>query len=135
MRPATLARREGSAAFLRTALRVDGWSTGIFGGVLLAGAGVLRDPLGLPVGWSIAFGVVMVGGALALLALARRPVVSARHARAVVAVNALSAAGMIGLAGTNVLALTGPGVAFLLVGAAAVASFAGLESAGLRRLG
>lgn len=77
----------------------------------------------------------MVGGALALLMLARRSVVSARHARAVVAVNALSAVGMIGLAGTNVLALTGPGEAFLLVGAAAVAIFAGLESAGLRRLG
>ncbi|MFI9413275.1 hypothetical protein [Nocardia gamkensis] len=42
---------------------------------------------------------------------------------------------MIGPAGANVLALTGPGVAFLLVGAAAVAIFAGLESAGLRRLG
>ncbi|MFE7745509.1 hypothetical protein [Nocardia sp. NPDC057455] len=135
MRPATLARRGGDAAFLRSALRVDGWSTGIFGGVLLAGAEMLRDPLGLPVGWSIAFGVVMVGGALALLTIARRPVVSARHARAVVAINALSAGGMIVLAGANVLALTGLGVAFLLVGAAAVALFAGLEFAGLRRLG
>jgi hypothetical protein len=83
---------------------------------------------------SIVFGVVMVGGALALLSIARRPAISARHARAVVAVNALSAVGMLGLAGSDVLALTGLGVAFLLVGAAAVASFAGLEFAGLRRL-
>jgi hypothetical protein len=50
MRTTTLADR---AAFLRAALRVDGWSTGVFGGVLLAGAGLLRDPLGLPIGWSI----------------------------------------------------------------------------------
>lgn len=130
----TPARRDG-AAFLRSALRVDGWSTGIFGGLLLAGAGLLRDPLGLPIGWSIAFGVVMLGGALALLMIARRPEVPARHAQVVVAVNVLSAVGMTGLAGSDVLALTGLGLAFLLVGAAVVATFAGLEFAGLRRLG
>ncbi|MEU2040692.1 hypothetical protein [Nocardia niwae] len=123
-----------SAVFLRSALRVDGWSTGIFGGLLLAGAGLLRDPLGLPMSWSIAFGVVMVGGASALLTIARRAEVPARHGQVVVAVNALSAVGMIGLAGSGVLALTGLGVAFLLVGAAAVATFAGLELAGLGRL-
>ncbi|MBF6165018.1 hypothetical protein IU486_09560 [Streptomyces gardneri] len=135
MTPTTLAGPGRSAAFLRSALRVDGWSTGIFGGVLLAGAGSLRGPLGLPIGWSIPFGVVMLGGALALLSIARRPVIRARHARAVVAVNALSAVGMIGLAGSGVLALTGLGVVFLLIGAATVATFAGLECAGLRELG
>ncbi|MGY2116917.1 hypothetical protein ACW9HR_23700 [Nocardia gipuzkoensis] len=132
MRTTTLADRTG---FLRAALRVDGWSTRVFGGLLLAGAGLLRDPLGLPTGMSIVFGVVMVGGALTLLSIARRPAISARHAQAVVVVNALSAVGMLGLAGSDVLALTGLGVVFLLVGAAAVASFAGLELAGLRRLG
>ncbi|WP_280256060.1 hypothetical protein [Nocardia abscessus] len=135
MSTTTLADRRSGAAFLRAALRVDGWSTGVFGGVLLAGAGLLRDPLGLPIGWSIVFGVVMVGGALALLSIARRPAISVCRAQAVVAVNALSAVGMLGLAGSDVLALTGLGVAFLLVGAATVASFAGLEFAGLRRLG
>ncbi|MEV6323900.1 hypothetical protein AB0M45_22300 [Nocardia sp. NPDC051787] len=135
MRPTTLAGRSGNATFLRTALTVDGWSTGIFGGVLVAGAAFLRDPIGLPIAWSIPFGVVMLGGALVLLMIARSPVISARHAQAVVAVNALSAAGMIGLAGSGVLALTGLGVAFLMVGAVAVAIFAGLEFAGLRRLG
>ncbi|WP_159840255.1 hypothetical protein [Nocardia sp. CY41] len=76
----------------------------------------------------------MLGGALALLTIARRPEVPARHAQVVVAVNVLSAVGMIGLAGSGVLALTGPGVVFLLVGAVAVAAFAGLEFAGLRAL-
>ncbi|MGW4715629.1 hypothetical protein [Nocardia sp. NPDC004260] len=135
MRPTTLARRDDGAAFLCSALRVDGWSTGIFGGVLLAGAGLLRDPLGVPTGWSLAFGAVMLGGALALLSIARRPAVAARYAGAVVTLNALSAAGMIGLAGSGFFALTGLGIAFLLAGAAAVATFAGLEFAGLRRLG
>ncbi|WP_330232182.1 hypothetical protein OHA40_06625 [Nocardia sp. NBC_00508] len=135
MRPTTLERRSDDATFLRTALRVDGWSTGIFGVVLVAGAALLRDPLGLPIGWSIPFGVAMLGGALALLLIAGYPAISARHAQAVVAVNALSAVGMLGLAGSGVLALTGLGVAFLIVGAAAVAIFAWLEFAGLRRLG
>ncbi|MGK8505392.1 hypothetical protein [Nocardia asiatica] len=131
----TTTQAPGSAAFLRSALRVDGWSTGVFGGVLLAGAGSVRDPLGLPIGWSIGFGLVMLGGAVALLSIAGRPAISARHARAVVAVNAVSAVGMLVLAGSGALALTGLGVAFLLVGAAVVAVFAGLECAGLRGLG
>jgi uncharacterized membrane protein len=42
---------------------------------------------------------------------------------------------MIGLAGSGVLGLTGLGVVFLLIGAATVATFAGLEFAGLRELG
>lgn len=135
MTPTSLGRPSGNATLLRTALTVDGWSTGIFGGVLVAGAGFLRDPLGLPIGWSIPFGVVMLGGALVLLMVARHPVIAARHAQAVVAVNALSVAGMIGLAGSGVLPLTGLGVLFFIVGAVAVAIFAGLEFAGLRRLG
>ncbi|WP_040776243.1 hypothetical protein [Nocardia pneumoniae] len=135
MTPTTSANRSGDATFLRTALAVDGWSTGIFGGVLVAGSAFLRDPLGLPIGWSISFGVIMLGGALVLLMIARYPAISARHAQAVVAVNAISVVAMIALAGCGVLPLTGLGVAFLLVGAVAVALFAGLECAGLRRLG
>ncbi|WP_067477348.1 hypothetical protein [Nocardia amamiensis] len=135
MRPTTMAEGTGNATLLRTALTVDGWSTGIFGGVLVAGAGFLRDPLGLPIGLSISFGVVMLAGALVLLMIARYPAISARHAQAVVTVNALSVAGMIGLAGSGLLPLTGLGVVFFIVGAVAVAIFAGLEFAGLRRLG
>ncbi|MBF6299617.1 hypothetical protein IU459_19025 [Nocardia amamiensis] len=135
MTPTTLARPSGNATLLRTALTVDGWSTGIFGAVLVAGAGFLRDPLGLPIGWSIPFGIVMLGGALVLLMVARQPVIAVRHAQAVVAVNALSVAGMIGLAGSGVLPLTGLGVMFFIIGAVAVAIFAGLEFAGLRKLG
>ncbi|MEU4343209.1 hypothetical protein AB0H00_18350 [Nocardia sp. NPDC023852] len=119
--------------FLRTTLRVDGWSTGIFGGVLLAGAAALRDPLGLPTVWSVVFGVAMLGGALVLLLIARQPEIRARQANGVVAVNAVSAVAMIALAESGVLDLTVLGVAFLLVGAAVVAVFAGLEFTGLRR--
>ncbi|MFI9505411.1 hypothetical protein [Nocardia sp. NPDC052566] len=118
---------------LRTALRVDGWSTGVFGVVMLGGAAALRDPLGLPTAWSIPFGVAMLGGALALLLVAGYPEISARQGSAVVAVNAVSAVAMVLLAFSGVIDLTGPGIVFMLVGAAVVAVFAGLEYAGLRR--
>ncbi|WP_406272834.1 hypothetical protein OH799_33535 [Nocardia sp. NBC_00881] len=119
--------------FLSTTPRVDGWSTGIFGGVLLAGAAALRDPLGLPTVWSVVFGVAMLGGALVLLLIARQPEIRARQANGVVAVNAVSAVAMIALAESGVLDLTVLGVALLLVGAAVVAVFAGLEFTGLCR--
>ncbi|MCP2278765.1 hypothetical protein [Nocardia amikacinitolerans] len=118
---------------LRTALRVDGWSTGAFGVVMLGGAAALRDPLGLPTAWSIPFGVAMVGGALALLLIAGYPRIPARHAKAVVAVNTLSAVGMVALAFSGLFELTGLGVLFVLLGATVVAAFAATEYTALRR--
>ncbi|WP_225728745.1 MULTISPECIES: hypothetical protein [unclassified Nocardia] len=120
--------------FLRMALRTDGWGTGAFGVVLLAGAVALRDPLGLPTGWSIPFGVAMVGGGLALLLIAGYPVIAVRQAATVVVVNAASAVGMVALAYSGLIDLTGLGVAFCWVGAAVVGAFAALEYTGLRKL-
>ncbi|MEU7140810.1 hypothetical protein ABZ942_15265 [Nocardia sp. NPDC046473] len=124
-----------STDFLRTALRVDGWSTGSFGVVMLAGAVVLRDPLGLPTAWSIPFGVAMLGGALALLLIAGSPEILFHQACGVVAVNALSALGMVVLTVSGLLELTALGVAFMFIGATVVAVFAAVEFVGLRRSG
>ncbi|WP_255219253.1 hypothetical protein [Nocardia tenerifensis] len=77
----------------------------------------------------------MLGGALALLLIAGAPEMPFRHACAVVAVNALSAVAMVVLAFTEVVGLTGLGIAFLCIGAAVVAVFAALEFIGLRRAG
>ncbi len=118
---------------MRAALRVDGWSTGVFGAALLAVGPLLRDPLGLPTAWSVPFGVAMLGGALALLLIAGYPEISRRTAGAVVAVNLASAVGMVVLALTDVMPLTGLGVAFLFVGAMVVAIFGELEYVALRR--
>ncbi|WP_227984068.1 hypothetical protein [Nocardia spumae] len=118
---------------LRTALRIDGWSTGVFGVVLLAAAYPLRGPLGLPATWSVPFGVGMLGGAAALLLIAGYPHISHRMAAAVVAVNLVSALALIALACADLLALTGLGIAFLLIGALVVALFAELEYLTLRR--
>lgn len=118
---------------LRAALRTDGWSTGVFGVFLLATAPLLREPLGLPTAWSVPFGVGMLGGAAVLLLIAGHP--RPRLVAAVVAVNSLSAVLMVELAASDLIPLTNWGRAFLLVGAAFVASFAALEFAGLRRRG
>ncbi|MEV6276397.1 hypothetical protein [Nocardia sp. NPDC051832] len=118
---------------LRTTLRVDGWSTGAFGVFLLAAAPVLRDPLGLPASWSVPFGVAMLGGAAALLLIAGYQEIPARLSGGVVAVNAVSVVVLVELAFVGLIPLTAWGSAFLLVGAAFVATFAALEYAGLRR--
>ncbi|MGM7648883.1 hypothetical protein ACSVDM_28570 [Nocardia sp. JW2] len=125
----------GPGPGLRTTLRVDGWSTGVFGTFLLATAPLLREPLGLPNSWSVPFGVGMLGGAAALLLMARHPRLSSRVAAVIVAVNALSAVLMVEFAVIDLIPLTNWGRVFLLAGAAFVASFAALEFAGLRRRG
>ncbi|WP_043623015.1 hypothetical protein [Nonomuraea candida] len=134
--PTGTARRPQSdaAAPLRTVLRIDGWSTAVFGVVMLAAARPLSGPLGLPTAWSIPFGVAMLGGAAALGLIAGYPRIPARYVALVVAGNALSCVALVVLAFAGVIPLTGLGVAFLLVGALVVAVYAGLELRGLRRL-
>ncbi|MGS2809844.1 hypothetical protein [Nocardia sp. MW-W600-9] len=115
---------------LPAVLRVDGWSTALFGVGLTLCAPLLRTPLGLPTALSLLFGAVMITGGAALLSLARRG--PHRYGRLVVAVNAASAVGMTALAGSGLLPLTALGIGFLLTGAVLVAIFAALEFAGLR---
>lgn len=123
----TSAQATGPAYGLRTILRIDAWSTALFGVVLLAAGGVLREPLGLPQSWSVPFGVAMLGGAAALALIAGYPEVPSRLALTVVVANALSAVAMIVILLLGVIPLTGLGVAFMLVGAAVVAVYAALE--------
>ncbi|WP_329406098.1 hypothetical protein OG563_30770 [Nocardia vinacea] len=121
--------------YLRTVLRLDGWGTGVFGVVMLAGAAALSGPLGLPTAWSIPFGVAMVGGGLALLLIAGYPDLVPSHAVAAIGVNMVSALALVVLPFSGLLDLTGLGVAFLLIGAVWVAVFAALEVSGVRRAG
>ncbi|MFI9550280.1 hypothetical protein [Nonomuraea endophytica] len=118
---------------LRTVLRVDGWSTAVFGIVMLALAGPLSGPLGLPVAWAVPFGVAMLGGAAALGLIAGYPRIPARLAAMAVAGNGVSAVAMLALVASPLLPLTALGVTFVLVGAFVVAVYAVLEYAGLRR--
>ncbi|WP_433522023.1 hypothetical protein ACQPZ2_33130 [Nocardia pseudovaccinii] len=121
--------------YLRTVLRLDGWGTGVFGVVMLAGAAALSGPLGLPTAWSIPFGVAMVGGGLALLLIAGYPDLVPSHSVAVIGVNVVSALALLVLPFSGLPDLTGFGVAFMLIGAVWVAVFAALEVSGVRRGG
>ncbi|MEC3914859.1 hypothetical protein [Nocardia sp. CDC160] len=121
----TLTRRPLLA--LRPALRLDAWSTGIFGLTLLTTAPLLRDPLGIPTAVSMLFGLGMLGGAAALALIATRPTIPAPLATGVASVNALSGVGMIALADIDLLPLTIWGRAFLAIGALVVFVFATLE--------
>ncbi|NNH71492.1 hypothetical protein HLB23_16745 [Nocardia uniformis] len=129
----TPTQRDTGPRFLRTALRVDGWGTGVFGVFLLATAPLLREPLGLPLPWSIPFGIAMLAGAAAILRIAVHAEIPTRFVNTVVAVNAMSALAMVVLVFATVIPLTAWGIAFMLTGAAVVAVFATLEYVGLRR--
>ncbi|MFD1932337.1 MULTISPECIES: hypothetical protein [Nonomuraea] len=121
------------SSLLRTILRIDGWSTAVFGVVMLAGGQALSGPLGLPTAWSVPLGVAMLGGAAALGLIAGYPRIPARLGGYVVAGNALSCAGQLVLAFAGLIPLTGWGVAFMLAGAVVVAVFAIFQLVGLRQ--
>ncbi|MCX5341990.1 hypothetical protein [Streptomyces atratus] len=135
--PATTAPRPAADSapsdLLRTSLRIDGWSTAVFGVVMLVGGGWLSGPLGLPTTWSVPFGIAMLGGAAALALIAGYPRIPSRLAVTVVVGNTLSCVAMLLLTFTGVLSLTGLGTAFMMVGALVVAVFGELELIGLRR--
>ena len=71
------------------------------------------------------------GRALGLIA--GQPGISSRPAWSAIAGNALSGAVILPLAVTDVVPLTGPGIAFMVAGALWAMTFAGLALVGLRR--
>ena len=112
---------------LRRVLRFDAWSTAAFGVLLLVAGPWLREPLGLPLNWSIPFGVALLGGAAALALIAGYAPIPARLALTVVACNELCGVALLAIVLCGVLDLTALGVAFFLVGMLAVVTYAGLE--------
>ncbi|GAA1450730.1 hypothetical protein [Nocardiopsis tropica] len=122
-----------AAEQLRTVLRIDGWSTAVFGVVLLAAGRPFVEVLGLPLAWSVPFGIAMLGGAAALGLIAGYPAVPVRYTALVVTGNALSCVALVVLVFAGPIPLTGLGTAFLLSGAVVVAVYAGLEFLALRK--
>ncbi|MFI9236748.1 hypothetical protein [Streptomyces sp. NPDC053079] len=122
-----------SADLLRTTLRIDGWACAGLGVVLLAGCKLLSDPLGLPTTWSVPFGIAMLAMAAFIALIVRKDPLPSGLAWAVVVINTLSCAGLLVLACTDVVALTGLGTAFMILAAVVVGLFADVEFFGLRR--
>ncbi|HZF91488.1 hypothetical protein [Streptomyces sp.] len=131
---ATAAPTSDEAGFLRLVLRVDSVSTAVMGLVLIAACVPLGSATGMPVAFSVAFGIYQLGGAAALALIAAYPVIPPGLVRAVIAVNAASAVACVAVAFGDMVPLTGFGVVFMLIGAIVVTVYATLEYAGLRRM-
>jgi hypothetical protein len=116
---------------LRTALRLDALASGGVGALLLGLAGVLEEPLGLPLvlsavvgagllGWAGLVGWISIGASEAL-------------AKEVVIGNVVYVGASVALATAGWVDLTGLGVAFVLAQAGAVVGLTGLQVSALRR--
>ena len=115
---------------LRTALRLDALASGGLGALLLATAGLLDEPLGLPVGLTLVVGGVLLvwSGLVGWISVgASEPL-----AKDVVAGNVVWVAASTVFAVSGWVELTGLGVAFVVAQAAAVAGLTCLQVAGLR---
>nr|WSZ13601.1 hypothetical protein OH837_09915 [Streptomyces canus] len=123
-----------AARFLRLVLRVDSASTAVMAVVLIAACVPLGSATGMPVGFTVGFGIYQIGGAAALALIAGYPVIPPGLVWAVIAVNAASAVACVTVAFADLVDLTGFGVAFMLIGALVVTVYAVLEFAGLRRV-
>lgn len=122
-----------TSGLLRTALRLDAAASGALGVLSLAAAPVLTDVLGPPVPVLVGVGAFLVVFAAGLLVLAARRPIPRPAAWTVVIGNAGWVVASVLAAVLGASALTGLGVAVVLVQAAAVAVLADLQWLGLRR--
>ncbi|RBY88756.1 hypothetical protein [Blastococcus sp. TF02A-26] len=118
---------------LRLALRLDAAVTGANGAAYLLAAPLLHDLLGAPPGTLRGLGAFLLAYGVAVALVAARPAVPAVATEAVVAANALWAAGSVAVVVAGVLSLTGVGTAWVLLQAAVVAGFAAVQLTALRR--
>ncbi|GAA2830125.1 hypothetical protein [Crossiella cryophila] len=116
---------------LRLALRLDAVASGAMGVLLLLGSSFLAELLGLSAGLLLGAGVVLVVFAAGVATVGLRRQLSRVGAWEIVVINALWVVASVVVAA--ILPMTGLGVAFVLVQAAAVAVFAELQVVGLRR--
>jgi hypothetical protein len=131
-----IGRAAGGSALpsLRAALALDAAASGVAGGVMLAGAGVLAPLLGLPAMLLTVAGTLLLPFALAVGLLARRAPPRGL-AWGVVAVNEAWVVASVALLVGPWVAPTALGVAFVLAQAGVVAVFALLQANALRRGG
>src|SRR5918992_4867608 len=112
---------------LRRVLRLDAVASGAMGLLLLLGAGLLAQPLGLPselLRWA---GVILVPFAAGLAWLATRAGISGESVRPIIGLNVMWAVGTPLLLVSNWVSPTLLGELFVLIQAVAVAGFAYLE--------
>lgn len=123
----------GTEALLRWALRLDAAASGLTGVGALAGLGFLPGLLGTPSGLLVPVGIFLLVWAGALGYLSTRPRMAPAAVWAVIVGNLLWVLDSVVTAFAGWFPLTGLGVGYVLLQAVAVAVFAELQYAGLRR--
>jgi hypothetical protein len=127
--PTTTARRD----LLRPVLCLDAAASGALGVAATAGAGVLDTLLGLPADLLRGVGIFLVVYAVGLVVLAARPRIPRPAVGVVVLGNFAWVLASLGLAVGLWSTMTVLGIVVVLAQAAAVAVFADLQYAALRR--
>ena len=122
-----------ATVFLRRVMLADAALSGATGAAQLAAGHWLSGLLGLPAGLLYWTGLVLVAYALAVAWLARRPGLSPPAVRAVIGVNLVWALGCVGLLLPGWVRPGALGVGWVLLQAAVVLVFAGLQYLCLRR--
>lgn len=121
------------STFLHRALSLDAAATGATAALLLAGAGWLAGPLGLPAGLLRGAGLVLVPFVALVAWAGLRPVPPASAVLAVIGLNAAWVVASILLLVGGWVAPTALGTAFVVAQALVVGAFAELQLLGLRR--
>jgi hypothetical protein len=121
--------------YLRFVLLADAAASGATALLLLAGAGVLENWLGLPVALMREAGLVLVPYVIFVAVIASRRTASTGTVGAVIAINALWTAGSLLLPVSGWVAPTALGVAFVIAQGLVVGLLGLLQYAGLRQPG
>jgi hypothetical protein len=122
-----------SSVFLRRALLVDAAASGLTGALMLAGAGMLTDLLGLPAALLRGAGLVLVPYVAFVAIVAARAHISTAAVWAVIACNAVWTVVSVALVIDGFVTPTALGTVFVIGQAVAVAALGGLQYVALRR--
>lgn len=121
-------------ALLRLALKLDAAVTGLNGAAYLAAAPLLADLLGLPADLFRGAGAFLLAYAVALWIVGTRDTVRPPAVWAVIALNAVWAAGSVAVVTLGWSSPTTIGSVWIVLQAVVVAGFAWLQRLGLRRV-
>ena len=119
--------------FLRNVLVLDAAASGVTGLLLVAGAGVLEDLLGLPAALLREAGLILIPYVAFVAWVGTREPIARGAVWAIIAANALWALASVGLLVSGLVGPTALGYIFVMAQAIVVALLGELQYAGLKR--
>jgi hypothetical protein len=131
--PSTPARSFRDMSFLRAALLIDAVASGLTAALLIAGADVLRDWLGLPVALMREAGLILAAYVGLVAIVATRGSIPTRAVWAIIVTNVLWALASFAILETGLVTPTLLGTVFVVAQALAVLALGALQYAALRR--